>query len=75
MGIHQNLEVRSKPLPDNFPELLLSVTAEFGRPILYAKTGRASTLRLVVGTLRNRGGKFMFFNVFKILFIILNIFC
>ncbi|KAJ9593196.1 hypothetical protein L9F63_015241, partial [Diploptera punctata] len=54
VGKHQNLEVRSKPLPDNFPELLLSVTAEFGRPIMYAKTGRASTLRLLVGSMNNK---------------------
>ncbi|XP_069676471.1 transforming growth factor beta receptor type 3-like [Periplaneta americana] len=53
---NQNLEVRSKPLPDNLPDLLLSVTAEFGPPILYAKTGRASTLRLLVGTTRNKAG-------------------
>jgi hypothetical protein len=58
VGGLQNLEVRSKPLPDNLPELLLSVTTEFGPPILYAKTGRASTLRLLVGTTRNKAGEF-----------------
>ncbi|PNF20041.1 hypothetical protein B7P43_G05816 [Cryptotermes secundus] len=60
VGGHQNLEVRSKPLPDNLPELLLSVTTEFAPPILYAKTGRASTLRLLVGSTRNKAGEFMF---------------
>jgi len=37
----------------------MSVTTEFGPPILYAKTGRASTLRLLVATTRNKAGKFV----------------
>ncbi|GFG36315.1 hypothetical protein Cfor_06722, partial [Coptotermes formosanus] len=56
VGGHQNLEVRSKPLPDTFQQLIMSVTTEFGPPILYAKTGRASTLRLLVATTQNKAG-------------------
>lgn len=65
VGGHQNLEVRSKPLPDTFQQLIMSVTTEFGPPILYAKTGRASTLRLLVATTRSKAGKFInyFINV------------
>jgi len=59
VGGHQNLEVRSKPLPDTFQQLIMSVTTEFGPPILYAKTGRASTLRLLVATTRSKAGKFI----------------
>ncbi|KAF4527413.1 hypothetical protein B566_EDAN016249 [Ephemera danica] len=40
--------VRSKHLPDGLDELLLTVFAEFGRPVLYVKTERASGLRLLV---------------------------
>lgn len=53
------MEVRSKPLPDTFQQLIMSVTTEFGPPILYAKTGRASTLRLLVATTRSKAGKFI----------------
>ncbi|PSN54162.1 hypothetical protein C0J52_06845 [Blattella germanica] len=58
MGRLQNLEVRSKTLPDKFPELLLSVAEDYGPPVLYAKTGRASTLKLLVATIRNKASKY-----------------
>lgn len=61
---HQNLEVRSKPLPDTFQQLIMSVTTEFGPPILYAKTGRASTLQLLVATMQNKYGKFINYFIF-----------
>lgn len=56
LGQHQYLRVISKSLPDGLDELLLSVTLEYGPPILYAKTGQASTMRLLVGS-RDKAGK------------------
>ncbi|XP_068083102.1 transforming growth factor beta receptor type 3 [Anabrus simplex] len=50
-----HLEVRSISLPDSWDALLLSVMTEFGPPVLYAKTGRASTLRLLIGSKSKAG--------------------
>lgn len=49
-GVRDGIVVRSKNLPDGLDALLLSVFAEFGRPVLYAKTERASGLRLIVAS-------------------------
>lgn len=63
------MEVRSRPLPDTFQQLIMSVTTEFGPPILYAKTGRASTLRLLVATTRNKAGKFINYFMYQLLIV------
>ncbi|XP_071448296.1 transforming growth factor beta receptor type 3-like [Hetaerina americana] len=47
------LEVKSRTLPDNMDALLEQVASEFGRPVLYAKTASASTLKLLVGNGRH----------------------
>lgn len=49
-GERDGIVVRSKYLPDGLDELLLLVFAEFGRPVLYAKTERASGLRVIVAS-------------------------
>lgn len=50
------ISVRWKRLPDRMDMLLSSVTTEFGvPPVLYAKTGRASTLNIIVGSCSNNG--------------------
>nr|CAD7406516.1 unnamed protein product [Timema poppensis] len=45
---HVNMKVLSKNLPNSLNTLLLDIATEFGPPIMYAKTGPASTLRLVI---------------------------
>ncbi|XP_049763304.1 uncharacterized protein LOC126091983 [Schistocerca cancellata] len=53
---HPGLSVRWERLPDRLDTLLLAITKEFGvPPVLYARTGRASTLNLIVGTCTSNG--------------------
>lgn len=63
---HQNLEVVQKLLPDKLDSLLLFVTTKFGPPALYAKTGQASALHLVVGSSKKKGVHFLLYLSFDV---------